>query len=273
MREDQTDMVTQGRSNRATVTCANGHENPDGQYFCGDCGAALEPGLLVCLSGHANPDDRRFCGDCGAPLVAPPDVEPANSTARWSVDPTGRHQCRYWDGVRWTRHVADGGTLGSDRARPSGGRVDSWIALVAGLITVALLAGAGADIWVQLSRAKDAAREKQAAAQTTTTSTPTSAVAASTTISEPPPAEPPAAPVLVRVATPCQPGSAEGIAADGSATYCARLADTDTYLWSLTPGDIPMPDVGQGGDPAIAVCMAQTERTEAGCVEYLQPAR
>ncbi|AKK26611.1 hypothetical protein AB431_07790 [Mycobacterium sp. EPa45] len=253
------------------MTCANGHENPAGQYFCGECGDLLEPGLLICLSGHANPADRRFCGDCGAPLVAPQGVEPATSTARWSVDPTGRHQCRYWDGVRWTRHVADGGTLGVDRARPSGGRADSWIALVAGLITVALLAGAGADIWVQLSRAKDNAREKQAAAQSTTATT-TSAEASSTS-TEAPPAEPPAAPSPVVIATACQPGGLTGVAADGSPTYCERLADTDTYLWSLSPGDIPMPDVAQGGDPAVGVCMAQTGRTEADCVEYLQRAR
>jgi Protein of unknown function (DUF2510) len=246
------------------VTCANGHDNPDGQYFCGECGDLLEPGLVICLSGHANPVDRRFCGDCGAPLVPPPAVEPANSTARWSVDPTGRHQSRYWDGVRWTRHVADGGTLAVDRARPSGGRADSWIALVAGLITVALLAVAGADIWVQLSRAKDNAKDNQATAATTT-----SAAAASSTSSTEPAAPSP----VVVVASRCEPGSGNGVAADGSATYCERLADTDSYLWSLSPGDIPMPDVGQGGDPAVGVCMAQTGRTEPDCVEYLQPAR
>jgi hypothetical protein len=253
------------------VTCTNGHENPDGQYFCGECGDALEPGLRVCLFGHANPVDLRFCGACGAPLVAPPGVEPANSTARWSVDPSGRHQCRYWDGVRWTRQVADGGTLGVDRARPSGGRVDSWIALVAGLITVALLAGAGADIWVQLSRAKDNARQTQAAAQSTTTTTSAEA-ASSSTGTEPPPAEPPAPPPLAVIATACRPGVG-GVAADGSPAYCERLTDTDTYLWSLAPGDIPVPDVAPGVDPAVGVCMVQTERTEADCVEYLQRAR
>lgn len=258
------------------MTCANGHENSDGQYFCGECGDSLEPGLQICPFGHANPEDRRFCSDCGAPLVAPPGVEPANSTARWSFDPTGRHQCRYWDGVRWTRQVADGGTLGVDRARPSNGRADSWIALVAGLITVALLAGAGADIWVQLSRAKDNARQTQAAAQSTTTTT--SAAESSSTSTEPPPAaEPPAAPAAppspAVIATACQPGAGDGVAADGSPTYCERLTDTDTYLWSLSPGDIPVPAMAQGGDPAIGVCMAQTLRAEADCVEYLQRAR
>ena len=27
----------------------------------------------------------------------------------WKVDPTGRHQFRYWDGFSWTQNVADDG--------------------------------------------------------------------------------------------------------------------------------------------------------------------
>ena len=27
----------------------------------------------------------------------------------WYPDPYGRHEMRYWDGARWTEHVADGG--------------------------------------------------------------------------------------------------------------------------------------------------------------------
>ena len=27
----------------------------------------------------------------------------------WKVDPTGRHQFRYWDGFNWTENVADDG--------------------------------------------------------------------------------------------------------------------------------------------------------------------
>lgn len=30
--------------------------------------------------------------------------------AAWHPDPTGRHELRYYDGTRWTEHVADGGT-------------------------------------------------------------------------------------------------------------------------------------------------------------------
>jgi hypothetical protein len=36
--------------------------------------------------------------------------------ALWAPDPSGRHQLRYWDGERWTEHVADEGHLSIDPA-------------------------------------------------------------------------------------------------------------------------------------------------------------
>jgi len=33
--------------------------------------------------------------------------------AGWHPDPTGTHQQRYWDGARWTNHVADDGAMGT----------------------------------------------------------------------------------------------------------------------------------------------------------------
>jgi Protein of unknown function (DUF2510) len=35
--------------------------------------------------------------------------------ARWTADPFGRHESRYWDGQRWTQHVADAGVAGIDQ--------------------------------------------------------------------------------------------------------------------------------------------------------------
>ncbi len=32
----------------------------------------------------------------------------------WRPDPSGRHESRYWDGNRWTQHVADSGTQATD---------------------------------------------------------------------------------------------------------------------------------------------------------------
>jgi hypothetical protein len=269
------DMGAHARDSRSEVICVNGHENPDGHYFCGECGVLLEAGVVVCLAGHANADYQRFCGECGAPLVAPPGVEPVASTARWSVDPTGRHQCRYWDGVKWTSNVADIGRLGIDQYGRGAGRLaETWVGLAAGLVTVALLAGAGADIWVQLSR--DAAKQTATAqVSSTSPSTPTPTEAAATTSSSepplpPPPPEPPAVRGLAVIATPCLAGSTDGTTADGSVAYCGRLQGTETYMWSLNPGDIPAPVIDQGQDPAVAVCMVQTERTELDCVEYLK---
>lgn len=46
------------------VSCSNGHINPSGKVFCGDCGIPL-PTEWRCRSGHVNPSDKRFCGDCG----------------------------------------------------------------------------------------------------------------------------------------------------------------------------------------------------------------
>lgn len=36
----------------------------------------------------------------------------------WYPDPFGRHQLRYWDGLAWTSHVADGGAAGEDPPAP-----------------------------------------------------------------------------------------------------------------------------------------------------------
>lgn len=36
----------------------------------------------------------------------------------WYVDPTGRHEYRYWDGVDWTAHVSDGGVAETDTTEP-----------------------------------------------------------------------------------------------------------------------------------------------------------
>jgi hypothetical protein len=35
--------------------------------------------------------------------------------ASWQTDPTGRHDHRYWDGSRWTEHVADAGVAATDQ--------------------------------------------------------------------------------------------------------------------------------------------------------------
>ena len=45
--------------------------------------------------------------------------------AGWMVDPSGRHQQRYWSGTTWTEHVTDDGVPGMDSppntGSPAGG--------------------------------------------------------------------------------------------------------------------------------------------------------
>ena len=43
-----------------------------------------------------------------------------SSPAAWHADPTGRHEHRYWDGERWTEHVADAGVASTDPLAASG---------------------------------------------------------------------------------------------------------------------------------------------------------
>ncbi|HXX88689.1 MAG TPA: DUF2510 domain-containing protein [Acidimicrobiales bacterium] len=38
----------------------------------------------------------------------------AGVAAGWLIDPTGRHELRYWSGTEWTSHVSDGGVPGTD---------------------------------------------------------------------------------------------------------------------------------------------------------------
>jgi Protein of unknown function (DUF2510) len=45
----------------------------------------------------------------------PPATVPDRIRGRgWLIDPTRRHQIRYWDGARWTERVSDNGRRGND---------------------------------------------------------------------------------------------------------------------------------------------------------------
>jgi hypothetical protein len=58
--------------------------------------------------------------DVTSPEQAPGSVEssgPVTFTGIapcWLVDPSGRHEKRYWSGTEWTEHVMDGGVPGTD---------------------------------------------------------------------------------------------------------------------------------------------------------------
>ena len=40
----------------------------------------------------------------------------------WLIDPSGRHERRYWSGSEWTEHVTDGGIPGTDPPPIGSGR-------------------------------------------------------------------------------------------------------------------------------------------------------
>lgn len=258
------------------VTCTNGHENPPDRQFCGECGTPMVAIAAMCPVGHVNAEHQRFCGECGAPTVAPDGLADAASGGRWAVDPTGTHQYRYWHGDAWTEHVADNGTFSTEPiAKPGRRRFETWISVAAGAVTLVLLVGAMTDIGMQLSRdAKPAAPQNAPASTTDNAPAPAAVTAASDPSDAATPAPPGPEQAVSVIATLCRPNSSNGVTADGSVAYCERLTSTDTYLWSLFPGDIPLPPgVGLGTDqsvnPAVGVCMAQTGRTSAGCLEYL----
>ena len=51
---------------------------------------------------------RRLLSGSTTTSAAPPPPPPP-MPAEWKADPSGRHEHRYWDGARWTEHVANGG--------------------------------------------------------------------------------------------------------------------------------------------------------------------
>jgi uncharacterized RDD family membrane protein YckC len=46
-------------------------------------------------------------------------MEQGSAPAAWYVDPSGRHEHRYWSGSAWTEHVADGGQPSVDPLPPT----------------------------------------------------------------------------------------------------------------------------------------------------------
>lgn len=247
------------------ATCSNGHEISPAQRFCGTCGVATADGLGVCAQGHPNPESHIFCGQCGAPLVAPADSGPGG---RWTVDPSFRHQYRFWNGVTWTAHVADNGMFGVEAVdRKPKRNADTWLGVAAGLVLVVLVVGAISATAMVLSRngqPSTAATAEQDWPPVLNVEAPATAFPARV-----PPTETVSRP-LAAVGGTCPPGSINGVTADGSIAYCNFLADANSYLWSLYPGDIDSPyppgtNARDREDPGIAVCMAQTGKSRTAC--------
>jgi hypothetical protein len=53
---------------------------------------------------------------------SPADIRFTGIPAGWLIDPSGRHERRYWSGTEWTEHVTDGGVPGIDPPPHNPGR-------------------------------------------------------------------------------------------------------------------------------------------------------
>jgi hypothetical protein len=71
-----------------------------------------------CPNGHANPEGQRYCGECGVRIQTAASSKsgiPTSSTSwppnasvppAWYPDPEGSAQQRYWDGQQWSDHLS-----------------------------------------------------------------------------------------------------------------------------------------------------------------------
>jgi hypothetical protein len=71
-----------------SVRCPEGHTNPVGQNFCGQCAAPIQG---LCANGHQNPPGQSFCGQCPAPLVGVAELHAASKAAKTPLAETVRN--------------------------------------------------------------------------------------------------------------------------------------------------------------------------------------
>lgn len=137
---------------------------------------------------------------------------------------------------------------------PAPRRVPTWVVVSTGVLTVLLVGLGVGDVVMRLSGL--GGRLAAVTTETTMASSPAAVPEAPAVV---------AVPEFSVIATPCAPLSTDGVTADGSVAYCVPLRSTDTYLWSLIPGEL----VSSSPDPALTICMEQTLRSAADCGEYL----
>jgi hypothetical protein len=65
-----------------TAQCPDGHQNPAGQKFCGQCGSALAG---LCPNGHRNAEGQKFCGQCGSRIDATAPFRDASAKPGYST--------------------------------------------------------------------------------------------------------------------------------------------------------------------------------------------
>lgn len=68
-------------------------------------------GVIVAATLTKTPEKQAADAAALRAAISPPSATPAG----WWPDPYGRHQYRYWDGIRWTEHVTSNGQQMVDR--------------------------------------------------------------------------------------------------------------------------------------------------------------
>lgn len=249
------------------MICPNGHESPGSHPFCRVCGVPLLLDQKLCANGHLNAEKAQYCVDCGSPVAPPQGPGIGGSSGRWRLDPTRRHHFRYFNGVEWTKHVADvgAGKLGIDPKprRRSASRTD----ILVGLVLLILIVGVISATSLMFSRSTPAASGASGAQGP--------GVAPSTAA---PPAQYLPTPTTYRpfavIGAPCPPDSINGVQKHGTVAYCEFLPDSQSYMWSMYPGAIESPydpavPASEREEPSIAVCMMQRGLTREACVAEL----
>ena len=106
-----------GGGEKSTFCPRCGHENPQGNKFCNNCGSLLTPQEIECPKcGHKNDPTSKFCGGCGASLEPSKEAEtPAQPTPPTSVqtDPIEQKmsQVKERRDAKWSVHLKFEGKL------------------------------------------------------------------------------------------------------------------------------------------------------------------
>ena len=226
------------------------------------------------MNGHVNREHQRFCGECGVPVLAHLSRKPATADGRWHVDPTPRHQYRYWDGRTWRRHVVGNGAFSTEsriKTTPRSTEARRTMRIAAATMTIVsvILVVAASSTLQSIRKAEPPASRK-----TDPQLSPVNPISQATAAEPRAGAESPTRGVAVIGAT-CLLHSSNGMTSDGSVAYCERVRDAERYMWSMSEGDITFARAGDGetgdrADAAVAVRMQQTGRSTSDCVGYRQ---
>jgi hypothetical protein len=85
---------------------------PGGAVYAGEPAIRPAPPMPAAAGGLPTPAPVPPAAQPAPPAPAPPlpsTPPPGMPPAGWNPDPSGRHWWRWWDGLDWTDHVADGG--------------------------------------------------------------------------------------------------------------------------------------------------------------------